>query len=120
MRRIEELVSVVAQEVLATTRVVFKDNEIDFTPPWRRVTFVASLEEHGLWIHDAGKLRRALDDRGVDTSADKDWPQLLDHAFSHFVEPSLVQPAIVYDYPVELSPFALLKPDDPTLVERFE
>ena len=120
MRRVEELVSTVAERVLATTRVVFKDNEIDFAPPWRRITFAASLEEHGLWIRDGDELRRALNERGVDTSADKDWPQLLDHAFSHYVEPALVQPTIVYDYPVELSPFAQLKPGDPTLVERFE
>ena len=56
----------------------------------------------------------------MDTNADKDWPQLVDHAFSHFVEPGLVQPTIVHDYPIELSPFARLTDDDPTLTERFE
>ena len=56
----------------------------------------------------------------MDTAADKDWPQLVDHAFSHFVEPELVEPTIVHDYPVELSPFARLTDDDETLAERFE
>jgi lysyl-tRNA synthetase class 2 len=120
MRRIEELVAYVALEVLGTTSVVFKDNGIDLAPPWKRITFTDAVGEHDLWIRDAGELRTALEERGVDTKADRDWPQLMDHAFSHYVEPSLVQPTIVYDYPVELSPFALLKPDDPTLVERFE
>jgi len=48
------------------------------------------------------ELRAWLTERGVDTDADKDWTQLVDHAFSHFVEPGLIQPTIVYDYPVEL------------------
>jgi lysyl-tRNA synthetase class 2 len=56
----------------------------------------------------------------VDTEADKDWTQLVDHAFSHYVEPGLIQPTIVHDYPVELSPFARSTDDDPTLTERFE
>ena len=56
----------------------------------------------------------------MDTEADKDWSQLVDHAFSHFVEPSLIEPTIVHDYPVELSPFARTTDDDPSLTERFE
>ena len=56
----------------------------------------------------------------MDTAADKDWTQLVDHAFSHFVEPGLVEPTIVHDYPVELSPFARLTDDDETITERFE
>ena len=56
----------------------------------------------------------------MDTKADKDWTQLVDHAFSHFVEPSLVEPAIVHGHPVELSPFARVTDDDPAFAERFE
>jgi lysyl-tRNA synthetase class 2 len=120
MARIEELVAHVAQQVLGTTKVTFRGNEIELAPPWKRITFVGSLEEHALWIRDEDELRKELDRRDVDTKADRDWPQLLDHAFSHFVEPGLIQPTIVHDYPVELSPFARLTDDDPTLVERFE
>ena len=46
--------------------------------------------------------------------------QLVDHALSHFVEPELIQPTILHDYPVELSPFARPTDDDPSIVERFE
>jgi len=120
MRRIEELVGTVAADVLGGTRTTFRGNELDLAPPWRRITFAQSLEEHGLWLREEGELRAALEAKGVETKADKDLPQLLDHAFSHFVEPALVQPTIVFDYPIELSPFAQLKPGDPTLVERFE
>ncbi|HET7744767.1 MAG TPA: lysine--tRNA ligase [Gaiellaceae bacterium] len=120
MTRIEELVEHVAREVLGTTRVGFKARELDLAAPWRRVRFVDSLEEVELWTRDPHELRAWLEERGVDTAADKDWTQLVDHAFSHFVEPSLVDPTIVHDYPVELSPFARLTDDDDTITERFE
>jgi len=120
MARIEELVEHVALEVLGATNVRFKGEEVDLKAPWRRLRFVDALEKLQLWTRDAGDLRAWLEERGVDTSADKDWAQLVDHAFSHFVEPGLVQPTIVHDYPIELSPFARPTDDDPTLTERFE
>ncbi len=120
MARIEGLIEQVAGDVLGTTRVTFKGEDISLRKPWRRVRFVDALEELELWTRDPEELRAWLEERGVDTNADKDWPQLVDHAFSHFVEPGLVQPTIVHDYPIELSPFARLTDDDPTLTERFE
>jgi lysyl-tRNA synthetase class 2 len=120
MARIEQLVSRVAQEVLGTTSVVFRGNEIDFAPPWRRIRFVEALEEHGMWTRDEQELRARLQAAGVDVSKDPTWAKLIDHAHSHFVEPSLIQPTILHDYPVELSPFARETDDDPTIVERFE
>ena len=120
MERIERLVEQVANEALGTTRVTFRGNEIELKAPWKRIRFVDALEKLELWTRDAGELRAWLEERGVDTGADKDWPQLVDHAFSHFVEPTLVQPTIVHDYPVELSPFARSTDDDPSLTERFE
>ena len=120
MARIEQLIERVAREVGGSSTVTFRENEIDLAGPWRRVTFVESLEAHELWTRDAGELRALLTERGVDTEADKDWTQLVDHAFSHYVEPGLIQPTIVHDYPVELSPFARPTDGDPTLTERFE
>jgi lysyl-tRNA synthetase, class II len=120
MERIERLVERVAREVLETTVVSFRGHEIDLAGPWERIRFVEALERHELWTRDPAELRAWLTERGVDTDADKDWTQLVDHAFSHFVEPGLIQPTIVHDYPVELSPFARPTDDDPTLTERFE
>jgi lysyl-tRNA synthetase class 2 len=120
MVRIEHLVDRVAQEVLGRTTVTFRGHEIDLKAPWRRVKFVDALDEHGLWTRDADELRRRLEEREVDTSHDKTWSQLVDHAHAHFVEPTLIQPTILYDYPIELSPFARVTDDDPTIVERFE
>jgi lysyl-tRNA synthetase class 2 len=120
MARIEELVETVARETTGGTTATFRGHEVDLKAPWQRVTFVDALDERGLWTRDEPDLRRTLDERGVDTSQDRSWAQLVDHAHSHFVEPELIQPTILYDYPVELSPFARATDDDPTLVERFE
>ena len=120
MARIEELVEMVALATIGTTQVRFRGHDVDLAAPWRRVKFVDALEEHGLWTRDAAELRGRLEERGIDTEQDRTWAQLVDHAHSSFVEPSIVQPTIVYDYPVELSPFARATEDDPTLVERFE
>jgi lysyl-tRNA synthetase, class II len=120
MVRIENLVEQVALGVLGSTTVTFRGHEIDLKAPWRRLGFVDALAEHGLWTRDEGELRSRLDERGVDTTSDKTWSQLVDHAHSHFVEPALIEPTILYDYPIELSPFARATDDDPTLVERFE
>jgi lysyl-tRNA synthetase class 2 len=120
MERIEQLVEHVAREVNGSTMVTFKGHEIDLKAPWLRLKFVDALAEHDLWTRDADELRRRLNERGVETKNDKTWSQLIDHAHSYFVEPSLIQPTILYDYPIELSPFARATDDDPTIVERFE
>jgi lysyl-tRNA synthetase, class II len=120
MARIEDLVGTVANETLGTTRVSFRGHEIDLAKEWRRVPFVEALDRLGLWTRDEQELRARLDERELDTKHDEVWAQLVDHAFSHFVEPELIEPTIVYDYPVELSPFARETDADPTLTERFE
>ena len=120
MARIEELVETVAREVTGGTTATFRGHEVDLKAPWRRLKLLDSLEERGLWTRDPDELRRLLDERGVDTSQDRSWAELVDHALSHFVEPELIQPTILHDYPVELSPFARATDDDPSIVERFE
>jgi lysyl-tRNA synthetase class 2 len=120
MARIEELVETVARKVTGGTTATFRGHEVDLKAPWRRLKLLDSLEERGLWTRDADELRRLLDERGVDTSQDRSWAELVDHALSHFVEPELIQPTILHDYPVELSPFARATDDDPSIVERFE
>jgi lysyl-tRNA synthetase class 2 len=120
MERIEQLVEHVAHETTGGTVATFRGHTVDLKAPWRRMKLVDALEEQGLWTRDEAELRRRLEDRGVDVSHDRGWAQLLDHALSHFVEPSMIEPTILYDYPVELSPFARTTDDDPRIVERFE
>ena len=120
MARTEALVEAVARAALGTTKAAFRGHEVDFAPPWRRLRFVEALEERGVWSRDADELRAKLDAAGVDTARDRTWAQLADHAYAHFVEPELVQPTIVHDWPLELSPFARTTDEDETVVERFE
>jgi lysyl-tRNA synthetase, class II len=120
MDRIEQLIETVARETNGGTKVTFRGHEVDLKAPWRRLKLVDALEEHGLWTRDGEELRSRLNERDVDTSQDRSWAQLVDHALSHFVEPSLIEPSILHDYPVELSPFARPTEDDPSIVERFE
>jgi lysyl-tRNA synthetase class 2 len=120
MNRIENLVSRVTQEVLGTTTVQFRGEEIDVGAPWRRISFVEALQEQGAWSEHEAELRRLLEAKGIDVSHDPTWSKLVDHALTAFVEPNLIQPTILYDYPIELSPFARLTDDDPRFVERFE
>ena len=120
MNRIEECLRTVAAEAVGTTRLSFRGHDVDLGQEWRRVRFVDTLAERELWTRDEDELRAWLTERGVDTTHDGTWAQLVDHAFSHFVEPELIAPTIVYDYPVELSPFARATDDDPALTERFE
>src|SRR4051794_9374480 len=120
MERVEQLVEAVARETTGKTKVTYRGHEVDLKAPWRRLKLVDALDQHGLWTRDADELRSRLEERDVDTSQDRSWAQLVDHALSHFVEPALIEPTILHDYPVELSPFARHTDDDPSIVERFE
>ena len=102
-------------------RVTFRGHELDL----RRPVASASASSTRSRSTGSGRATRTSSgagstSAGVDTDADKDWAQLVDHAVPHFVEPCLVEPTFLHDYPVELSPFARTTDDDPTLVERFE
>ena len=120
MALIEDLLRVVTQEATGSTKVAFRGHEIDFGPAWKRFSLIEALEDEGVWTRDANDLRARLREREVDTGADETWAQLVDHALSHLVEPKLIQPTILRDYPVELSPLARLKEGEEGIVERFE
>jgi lysyl-tRNA synthetase class 2 len=118
MRRVEELLPELA-------RAARYEGEVDFTPPYRRVALHDAIREAtGVDIRgaaDATALEAAIRAAGVDIpTAGLTWPQLVDDLFSKAVEPTLIQPTFVVDYPKELSPFAKDHRSEPGLVERFE
>ncbi len=120
MARMEELVETVALATCGRTRFTYRGHEVDLARPWRRVSLVDALAAEGLWTRDEAELRAALEERGTDTTSDRTWAQLVDHALTAHVEPALIEPTILHDYPIELSPFARATDDDPAIVERFE
>jgi lysyl-tRNA synthetase class 2 len=115
--RCERLVAYVASEVGYA-------GEIDLTPPWRRETLPqAILDRTGIAIlalTDREALAVAMRDRGLAVPEDDTWPQLVDALLSKHVEPTLIEPTFLMDYPVALSPFAKRHRSIPGLVERFE
>jgi lysyl-tRNA synthetase class 2 len=115
--RCEQLVAYVAAEV-------GYDGELSFAPPWRRETLAGSiLSRTGIDVlaaRDRDSLAEAMRGRGHEVPPDDTWPQLVDELLSKHVEPTLIQPTFLLDYPVELSPLAKRHRTEDGLVERFE
>ena len=120
----EDLVSTAAREVLGTAQITFQGQDIQLDPPWQRLTVREALREYAnldvLAHPDPEDLVEALRQKGLEGDASMGWGKLVDLAISTWVEPRLVQPTFLTDYPLELSPLAKQKPEDPGLVERFE
>jgi lysyl-tRNA synthetase class 2 len=119
--RLEELVADVARRVLGTTRVEREGMEIDLAPPWRRVTLREAVRERtGIDIAEHPTREALADAMDSEPGAEEGWGKLVDGLLSKEVEPHLVQPTFVRDYPVEMSPFAKRHRVEEGLVERWE
>ncbi len=120
----ETMVAAAAEAATGGTTVRFRDQEIELAPPWTRLDLRESLEQaSGIDVRElpeAAALRDAMRAKGYEAADTATWPQLVDGLLSSALEPDLVQPTFLLDYPVELSPFAKRRPDDPAVVERFE
>ncbi len=123
-RMVEEMVPAIAEEVLGTLRIPYKGNTIDLTPPWRRLTLREAIHEYAGIDYanypDREALAAAMRAKGAAVPEGAGRGKLIDELLSTFVEPNLIQPTFLLDYPVELSPFAKRKPGAPDTVERFE
>ncbi|MGD0766259.1 MAG: lysine--tRNA ligase [Dehalococcoidia bacterium] len=122
---VEELVATVAQETLGTTVVPYEDQTIELSPPWRRLTVRDALKEYAQvdledYRRDEAGLRALVHSKGVEAPPEAGWAKLVDELLSSCVEPQLIQPTFLMDYPAPLSPLAKRKPENPDLVERFE
>ena len=124
MELVEELVSTVAVEVTGSATVEYGEDTIDFSPPWQRLPLVEQIEEHSgvdiLKHQEVESLQDAMDGAGISTPEKTSWAGLVDRLISTRVEPKLVQPSFLVDYPVECSPLAKRTRGDSRLVERFE
>lgn len=124
MDLIEEMYRTVALKVCGTDTVPYQGNEIEIGKPWKRMTMKEAVKEYtGLdydsWTSDADAVAQAKTKHAeIADTATKG--EVLIELFEEFVEEKLIQPTIIYDYPVENSPLAKRKPTDPAFTERFE
>jgi lysyl-tRNA synthetase class 2 len=124
MAMVEKMVAEISQQVLKTDKVEFGGNTINFKPPWPRLELRQAIKEYsGIDFDqypDADSLRAEMVKKNMEVDPQKDRGRLIDELISTFVEPNLIQPTFLLDYPVEMSPLAKAKPDNERLVERFE
>ncbi|MGI8913669.1 MAG: lysine--tRNA ligase [Chloroflexota bacterium] len=120
----EALVVMVVQEIGGSNVLAYQGQQLDFTPPWRRLTMrQAILEATGLdfsLYRAAAALLAACRERRLRCGGGESWARMVDELVKNYVEPNLIQPTFLMDYPWELSPLAKRHRDDSMLVERFE
>lgn len=120
---VEKMIQFICKEVFGRYEFEYEGNKIDFSGKWNRVSMVDSIKEKtGIDIISASadELRKSAKNLGIDIKQVEGKAKLIDEIFSETVQPGLIQPTFVMDYPVELSPLAKMHRSRPELVERFE
>lgn len=124
MESLESMVSGMVHDIHGSYKLTYQGTELDFTPPWPRLDWRTALrEQSGIVLADypdTQSLLKIAREKGVDIETGASRLKILDDLQGHFIEPLLVQPSFLIDYPVEVSPLAKKKPGDPQVVERFE
>jgi lysyl-tRNA synthetase class 2 len=120
----ERMVAYAAEQVTGSTTVCFEGHAINLAPPWQRITLREAIRQQtGIDytdFPDARALLAAMKAAGLSASPTASWGRLVDTLLGDTVEPALIQPTFVHDYPRDISPLAKTMPGDPTHVERFE
>ena len=122
MKLTEELIISITQEVLGSLKVEYKSDQINLKPPWKRLALSEALKHYaGIDINvPEEKLRKVAQDKGLEGAEEIGLGKVITSLYDKFVEPNLIQPTFIVDYPLETTPLAKKKRDDPKLVERFE
>ncbi len=119
----EEMISSVAREVLGTTEIEYEGKKISLAPPWKRITYRDALREAGVPAEvftDIDKAREHARKIGASLKGGESLGKVHNEIFEALVEPNLIQPTFVTDYPTDISPLSKRRDDDPSSVERFE
>jgi lysyl-tRNA synthetase class 2 len=124
MRFLEQMIPFIAQEVLGTTTITYNNNSINLTGPWQRLSLRDAIKQFAeidyMDYPDAPSLSAAIRGLGGHAPEDATWGRLIDTLLGDYVEPRLIQPTFITQYPRDISPLAKGVPDDPRHVERFE
>jgi lysyl-tRNA synthetase class 2 len=124
MKMVEEMISTVCQQVHGTTEVKIGEQTVNFRPPWPRINLRESVKQYSgidfVQYPKVDLLRSKMQEMGMAIDPKKNWAKLVDELVSTYVEPNLISPCFMVDYPVSLSPLAKTRADNPRVVERFE
>jgi len=124
MEMTEEMVFQISKQVLGTTEIKYGDDTVNLKTPWRRITLRDAVKEYSgidyVSYPTAGGLREKMRSLDMEANPAKNWAKLVDELLKTYVRPRLIQPTIVYDYPVSMSPLAKNKPGKERVVERFQ
>jgi len=124
MALIENMISSVAMDVLGTTKINYCGKELDLTPPWDRKTMIGAINEYtGIdfsSVFTRDEAAEKAEELGINVDDCDNWGKVLERIFEEKVEPHLIQPVHIIDYPRDISPLAKVHRDNPRLTERFE
>lgn len=124
MELIETMVAQAALDALGTTRIDYADRQIELSPPWHRVSLHESIEEKtGIGparLETTEEARQACSELALPADPDLTLSTMINNVFERFVQPTLIEPTFVMDYPTAVSPLAKARSDNPKLAERFE
>ncbi len=124
MKMQEELIAEVSRQVLGTDTIEYAGETIKLETPWQRITLRDAVKEYSgidfVKYPTAAGLMEKMRSQGMEVDPNKNWAKLVDELLKTCVRPKLIQPTIVYDYPVSMSPLAKNKPGEERVVERFQ
>lgn len=120
----EEMLTTIPKKVMGRLKFNYGEMEIDLTPPWERLTFHESIVKYNQLniedLRDKKKVEAYAKNIGIEVAGDEPIGKLLNEVFEMTVEPNLINPTFITDYPTDISPLAKRRLDDPELTERFE
>ncbi|HZK11214.1 MAG TPA: lysine--tRNA ligase [Atribacterota bacterium] len=123
MQITEELFVYILKEISGTLAIEYRGNKIDFTPPWKRISMLKAIEDAvGVQVDKISQkdFSKVVKEYNLNIKGSINRGEIINELFEKIIEPTLIQPTFVIDYPLEISPLSKQKKDNPELVERFE
>ena len=123
MHLTENLIAKTVETIHGSTKITYQGQQLDFSPPWHRMTMIESIKKYSSFNPETMtevELYTEAKTAGIELDGNESKGQIIAEFFDTYVENKLIQPTFIYDYPIEVSPFAKKKPENPEFVERFE
>jgi lysyl-tRNA synthetase class 2 len=122
MKLTEEMIAYIAEKAIGKLEIEYAGHKINLKPPWKRIRMIDAIKEEGIDVESLSReeLIEIAKEKKLEVSKNFSKGDLINLFFEELVQPKLIQPTFVYEYPIEISPLAKKKKDNPNFVERFE